>query len=471
MDHRDRQNRPESKYKFTEHRFGFSIEAPNRCPMTVQLVPTGFVVRPRVPRQLFLFQPSDQQWPLPSANLIHYRRLVQQIAEGLMSRWRPPNGAPPLDEVKRRAISNTARAIGHRVHTQWKRLRDKSDPRVVQTQKAVFATGRFDPRILHEPTLYRDQYLMRDIQKYRAAASLVGIADLLYQRRQEQQARESFDAADADDTDFEQVVAYISDWQSVCSPTGRSYRSLRRTLMRLPGRVPPTLLRKLTDVHLERPVTDRVELISLLLSTELIDRRGGQRPGLERMFMHVTRGQIRDSMQLVRQQLARRWSLRRVGDMDAFLSYVLDYPEDHHGKLSSLARKAIRYHANLTVDDFDEFFAEEPLEDDEVTARPIIPLPKFPGVRFLETVGAIRQEGRDMNHCIGGYAQAAVDGNSFLFSVLHQGQRASVEVDLLGRVRQSYGPANVSNEAARYGRRVLGIWGLDFADARGGRKR
>jgi hypothetical protein len=59
-------------------------------------------------------------------------------------------------------------------------------------------------------------------------------------------------------------VRTLSGWQRWYSYSDQSYRTLRRTLMNLPGGIPPELLFQLSNVELERPITDRVELLGIL---------------------------------------------------------------------------------------------------------------------------------------------------------------------------------------------------------------
>ena len=76
-----------------------------------------------------------------------------------------------------------------------------------------------------------------------------------------------------------------------------------------------------------------------------------------------------------------------------------------------------------------------------------------------------------MRHCVAAYAQRAAAGQCYLFHVDHAGQEATVEVSPFGRVAQSCGPDNCSNDATAWGLKVLGMWGdafppLDFASTR-----
>jgi hypothetical protein len=69
-------------------------------------------------------------------------------------------------------------------------------------------------------------------------------------------------------------------------------------------------------------------------------------------------------------------------------------------------------------------------------ARHLRLLPAVPGVRFLDSVAAIADEGAAMGHCAASYAESAVRGECYLFHVEHDGELATAEVAPDGRVVQ-----------------------------------
>ena len=485
-----------SKYRFVTRRDGFRIEAPDRPTVSVDLCDTGFRVHGHEQRQLALFDdiaedgsPLHEQREPPDTNLIQYQRLVDVVAQKVMSRWKPPEGRTAYWGVQQWAIKKTRRALGGRIHEQWRRLLAKTDPVVLAVQKAVFAATFRESDLLHSPQLYEDRYLAQDIIRYRAAAALVPIAEDLYARQNRREARghertqrcddERGDRDDEnDDLDddepiypIEDVIDRFSDWQGICSPTGTRYRSLSRTLMQLPGGVPSRLLYHLPMILLARPVTDRLELATLLLSKgEATNEIAYAAPPMH-AFHHATQDQIRDGMQQLSTQLARPLSHRRTADIATFVRYLLDFPEHHRGGLPTLVRKSIRWHDAAGWHHRDEFFLETEffleagLDESTPTKQPPIPLPAQPGVHFLANVGEVLSEGKRMKHCIGGYAGRAVQGHCFLFHIDHEGECASVEIDPAGRVRQSFGPQNQSNRATKYATGVLSTWAKDFPNA------
>lgn len=459
-----------SKYRFITRSDGFRIEAPDRTPVSVRLCETGFHILDGEERQLTLFDrvaedgtPQRDPPDPPDTNLVEYRRLAAMITAVVMSQWKPPAGRIGFWRIRDWAIKNTRRALGGRIHEQWRRLTAKADPTIWSVQKAVFAATFGDASLLHCPLLYQDNYVVGDIINYRAAASLVAVAESLYRRR-------LTDSVPPDQHPFDEylvecdprdVLESFASWRALCSPTGKSYRSLNRTLMQLPGGVPCGLLSYLPTVILPRPVTDRVELLALLFS-RAETRRRVETPLPMKAFLHATRGQVREGMEAVANRLGYPLKHRRSGHVSTFVQYLMDFPEEHRGDLPALVRKSIRWHDAAGWQDRNGF--DEMLDDSTPTREPPIPLPAQSGIRFLQSVGDVISEGDEMEHCIGSYARDAVFGSCFLFHVDYRGESASVEVGPGGHVRQSFGPGNTRNQATAYATRVLADWGNGFPE-------
>jgi hypothetical protein len=98
----------------------------------------------------------------------------------------------------------------------------------------------------------------------------------------------------------------------------------------------------------------------------------------------------------------------------------------------------------------------------DVCARPPIPLPSTPGLRFLATAGDLVEEGVRMEHCVATYWPWARTGEAYLFHVEHRQEHATVQVDEMGRPVQWRGPGNKDNAAARWGYWALHDWGRGF---------
>ena len=98
------------------------------------------------------------------------------------------------------------------------------------------------------------------------------------------------------------------------------------------------------------------------------------------------------------------------------------------------------------------------LTSETVLPLPPFPLPEIPGLRFLDTVGALYREGTAMRHCIAGYAHAAIGKSSYLFHYDCGEEMASVELGPDASVRQCFGPCNTVNNAAVLVRQLLHRW-------------
>ncbi|MBX3422607.1 MAG: PcfJ domain-containing protein [Pirellulaceae bacterium] len=466
-----------SKYRFTQYPDGFKVEAPDRVPVRVTLFPTGFRIdsleaAPREPRQLMLFPELQEVEPELKLNLVQYPRLVETVADASMSNWSPPKPGIPFRGVRIWAKKKTARALGKRIHRQWQRLVAKIDPLVWRVQKAVYAAAPcLSTPLLHVPELYQHPYLVSDILRYRAAAIAVNIGDTLCQWRRARQHEAALPqpgglAIMPLDIEYRYSVRpefavqqMAADWQRLYSSTEVAYGSLRRTLMQLPGGIsiwPHTVL---PIVHLVRPMTDRLELATLLRAVmiqreRLIDEGASHL----RTFHYARRSEIREAMDLVAAELAMPLSHRRNDAIATFVQFLCDYPDQHCGGLVSLARKSIAWHRDDGQRQQAALNALGQLSEDTSTRLPPIPLPEEGGVRFLASVGEILEEGERMKHCIGSYTEPAVHGRCYLFHVDYGGTSATVEVGPNGRVRQSFGPRNSQNEATSYGRQVLSRW-------------
>ena len=125
--------------------------------------------------------------------------------------------------------------------------------------------------------------------------------------------------------------------------------------------------------------------------------------------------------------------------------FMEDFPDGHNGNIVGLAEKSIRWHRDHRREMTDRTIQK--YGDTTEVARPTIPLPEEPGIRFLETVGEICDEAEEMEHCVASYARDTIRGTSFLFHVNFGGETATVEVGPSGTVYQAVGPKNRDNAA------------------------
>lgn len=394
---------------------------------------------------------TSESWGWPKKlGLVSFYRLTGEIASRLMANWTPvekdcdhehcdchPNSY--WRHVGVWVVGRTERAIRGMVHEAWKRTLATIDPEVLEVQKKVFSVsfGYEEARLVMEPEFYKHPFIVRDVKSYPAAA----IAAFLCGRLRS----------------TEKGIEVMSDWKSLFSPTGESYRSLNRTLTNLPGGITPALMLKLRRFILPRAITNRLELTGTILA------HSADRHRHIRAWSFATEGQIKEAMRRISADCQQELSPRRWADVESVVSYLGDFPDDHNGNLIGLTEKAIRWHRDVRRGAIEADLGR--FDQDTKLAKPAIPLPGIPGIRFLETVGELCEEGRDMEHCAASYASRAVDGACFLFHVEHEGEKATAEVNWFGQVVQSRGPRNRDNVAAEWGKRELAKWGKGLTKA------
>jgi hypothetical protein len=453
-----------SRYRFRESAEGFSVEGDERPPVDVVFRPVGleaWYVGETLPgsRERFGF--------------FNFGKLLEFVARGLMRDWQPQEG---WYGARAWAQQQTARAIARRLREQWLRLVARADPVVCAVQKAIFAVTFSDAPLASEPALYQDRYLVQDVLRYPAAAIAVRNAwtltrelplARLHSSAPAQELRKlaqslgvtlHLGAAMPDELSMPAQLERLKDWKALFSDTGHAYRSLNRTLMNLPGRVPHRLVCNLRRVHLERPMGgSRLELLAVVLHAGICadraDRSGAEH---EHLFQHARATQIKEAMRRVALHLRQPLDPRKASDVRQVVQFLADYPCEHNGNLVGLAERAIRWHRDQQREQMTamrrHYGAETP------TQVPPIPLPDAPGVIFLDSVGSICNEAERMQHCVASYIDLAAGGNCYLFRISYKGEEATVEVGCEGKVRQAQGPRNQRNKAARWGKRLLNRW-------------
>ena len=465
-----------SKYRVTEYAHGFRIEGPDRPPVQVWCRPT----------LLDVDVPSFPGGPSQRFGLFEFYKLNAAVAEGLMREWQPPRRDRRLwSHCRHWAVTQTQRAINSRVHEQWHRLLGTLDPTVVAVHRAIFAATLGAAEVAMDRELYRHPYLVRDIIRYRAAAVAARYVAGLGERAREKRVVTSPQAVGlrtfaaelgvdveiraGQDAGFSGLVSHdettdsdrlgrfvddLQDWRGLFSPTGKSYRSLNRTLMRLPGGVPPGLVCLLNELRLGHPLLHRAELILATLFA------ADPRPGRKRKIGAFARArvlQIREALRRVAAHTRNDLIFRRTRDLRFLVTFLLDYPDDHRGSLVGLAHKAIRWHQHELVRERRRILKQYGAAT-RLAPPPVIP-PADANIRFLATVEDVTAEGEALEHCIASYIPGAVEGGCYLFHVDYRGESASLMVDRRGLVVQAGGPRNRRNRASVWGTRTLAAWG------------
>lgn len=379
-----------------------------------------------------------EEWGEKATTLLNFHLLVKIISAYLMRYWERDTNRPDFPRVHDWARERTALAISRRVHAYWQREVNKFHPDQLRVLRAVWTTTMRDHEMLYSPIFLKQAYLVSDLLRYRAARhALVGM-----------------NVTARWEPPVEAYIDMMRHWRDAFSDTNKSYPALNRTLDTLPGNIKTDRMWQLQLLHLQRAISDRLELLVTLNTTNW-------RAQHRHIYMHARHDDIVRAMGLVSRYL--HLSLRpvRQDDVSRFSMFLNDYRETHNGNIVGLAEKAVDYHRDIAQHQVRQ--STGGLPDEQETALPPVALPVDPHIRFLDTVGAVRREGEQMLHCIAGYAPFAVSGDSFLFHVDYRGEVASVEVAVAGYVSQAYGPQNTINAASRYGARMLKQWAQQLA--------
>jgi hypothetical protein len=382
--------------------------------------------------------------------------LVNFIVESRLKRWRPAFGRIPARKIYGWKRKKTRSWVSKLVAEERQRLFPRINPIVLAIQQKSFASNRSTHRIFFDPRFYNkeNQFLLDDIQRYRAAAMAVNCFTFLV-TDEESEAIGCRPPNEFYQPDLESALTKLRSWRALFSDTGKTYRALNQTLDNLPGNIPLFILSRMRFTHLPRAFSNRTELVLFLATSPRSQYE--ERPINEHVFSRALQSEIKRAMVLVSRALQVDLKLRRTADIATLGSYLQDYPEVHTGRFVGLAEASMRYHREL-AENRDREYAEE----DRPVVAPPIPLPEVEGLRFLRTTNEIMMEGAKMGHCIARYASRALEGNSFLFHYDYKDEMASIEVDRSGYVRQSFGPRNITNSASEKARRLLTRWGRNF---------
>jgi hypothetical protein len=458
------------------------IQGRDRNPVFVGFRPTGLLVR---------YETRAGGWHTQPYGLFDYYSFARDVARGLMYGWQPPEGHRGWPGVRAWVWKQTSRAIGKRLHAFYKRCLNDADPTVLSLQRAVFAATFSAPSLLFSEELYKEKYVVKDLIQYRAAAvALASLERFTYLDRakarlaakerilnsKELEILEELAASSGvelsmhvqfeggyrqDQLSVDQALEMMENWRGLFSPTGEPYRSLDRTLMNLPGGVPPGLAAYLRLVYLDRPVFSRSELVVLTLHEQRRFEREMQRRN-EAVFRSASEDRIAQATRLIAEHTRNPLSTRRTTDLNFVVGFLMDCPEEHKGNIVGLAERSIGWHRQQQEQETERIL--ERLGRNTPTEPPPIPAPQDSSVRFLSDVKDVCDEGMAMNNCLASYAGRAARGVCYLFHISHAGEEATIEVDRAGRVVQAVGPRNRVNAASRWGRRVLSRWGKRFPE-------
>lgn len=300
-------------FSIHEDRDGLSLDSGGTPPVRVRLRPCALEVHVGG-------EPGAE-----AVGFFAFAALLEHVSRGLLGggrsaeAWHGPRAA-----AHRRA----AHAVARPLREAWLRLLRRVSPEVLAVQRAVLAATRGDAALARRPALYEDRWLVRDVVAHPAAAIAV---------RHAWQLTGGLDAAGQ--------LARLRDWKGLFSDIGECYRSLNRTLMNLPPRVPSRLVCELRHVHLERPLRDRLELLAVALYAQARRERAGvftRGADHSRAVMHAGAARLREALARLAGHLGRPLDERRPGDVRELMRLLADYPERHAGDVVELTERAIR---------------------------------------------------------------------------------------------------------------------------------
>lgn len=393
--------------------------------------------------------------------------LVSKIAYALMADWRPRRHKPGF-YTKDWAITQTRGAIATRVRERWLRVMATLPPERAALERRMAGVTRKSSPLVARIDLHSNVY--KDLMRYPAAcwalmiapgAAATGVATWNWTSEQRQQA-----CLDA--------MAHWRDLFALADSTtgvARSYRALNQTLDQFPGSMPEFAVGHIPYIKLERAYHDRLELLATIYASRPCGVGNGDHL---HVFQHrATHSQLVHAMKIVGRYLHLELNPRRHEDIRRAVGIMTDYPIACEGGVVALAERSVAFHREqerAMMEREQEWMRERYQLSDLLEgecAPPPISLPKQEGVAFLSTIRDIHREGLEQTHCMGwgNYDASSMRGETYCFSILHQGERASAAVDAYGEVQQCYGARNQTNNASRWATKVLKAWGRQFPTA------
>lgn len=397
---------------------------------------------------------------------ISYQMAVDLAARILTSRW-----ALELRRVFKKSHPNEYDALAARIDAATFRIKQPAVGRALREHRQdlfaavpekrmaifakMFSTIGEAPSVVFWDALDRDPYLERDILSHRWMRYLY--CTFTGERLQE----------------VKRLVAENA--------------TLRRSLMRMPGGISRDVLGNIIamvddGLVLRSPLpADRVYWIALSAihggrarssddAKERASRLQKRYDILHRTPPQALRRQVKRYSERMKRQAPERFK-NFMRSPVAIHRYCMDVFDIDDEWVAQLGRNATFVRLEEASQDWHRMDRIAQLQDkfagDKSVAMPPIPLPADNRVRMLEKVGDFIQEHMDMSHCIDVYAQNAVEGDGYYFHVQGEdGSAATVEVapDYSGKwaVRQSKGPFNSHNQAAKTGHKLLSKWAANL---------
>lgn len=452
-----------------EGKNGFTVIAPDRKPAYVVFSPPAAAVVGVVDEEYWTYV-------LP---VLGYHKILEALIHILYSSWsRPHKYARDYSsgqKIERWARGRTKMAIGPRFHKEWLDMLSLADPKVIGVQRKFFASTFKWTNDVASSWVYEDKYIVRDLMKYRAASHVLYCLDTLLshhgKRRVNELIAENADIVGLRDRYGVEPAARImhrpvpdqskkiamANWVDLLSENETMYRSLNRTLMNLPGKMSSRLFCWFPEITLTRPITDRVELTTVLSYAEFASEQALEERRHIDTVMNARRNEIIDGWRIFARSTNRGEDFtHRTNDIRVFMGWLADFPDSATGNFVGTVKRCAAWHRDFDMEKHFKYARE--VGYGAKTAMPPIPLPEDGSVKFLDTAYDVANEGFEMQHCVSGYVEKALNGSSYLFSILRDGERATAEVSNSGRIVQVSGQRNYDNKTCKWAQSYLKDW-------------
>lgn len=270
-------------------------------------------------------------------------------------------------------------------------------------------------------------------------------------------------------------------WREIGSFPTKPYRALNATLSNFPkSRVPQDVLEAFWTIQpkLPRPLLSRRELLWAMLCPVILDVTA-----MPHRF-NYDKKEIREGMAYYAEHICHEkrspdksehitelWTFiydgaRIAGAMEGYETHVSSATS-----LVSLIRRSQEAHEwerRIALEREKERAAAYAALDSMIAPEPSVPLPapKDGILRLLKVASDFHTEGISMGHCIAGkhYLLRAMKGEAFYIHGEYKNCPFTVEVYADGTIAQIRGIRNATNDATKWGAKVLKRWAKQMAN-------
>jgi hypothetical protein len=370
------------------------------------------------------------------------------------------------------------KVLAKRIATHWRTILEDTYPKwFLDLHKRIFAvTYRIPSQDLSRWLIMKHihhPYLYSDVMNYRAAAHA-----MLLGGHDDRRTESLFIVVGSN------KLVHISDmmqqWTAAYDIDHVLNRSKRRTIMNLPAHISTSMLCYFSGLQLDRPLYTKQEVTWACA----LAKRFTHMPRVmeNKAILHPTSADLNNAIRRYAIMSGEPMSINATKSYDNLAQYIAD--AGHRDLMmyrsygtfvdattvTSLFKTAEEIHKEIHrgmhQQDTERMTRRLGLPAETMTKLPPIPLPQHASITFLDTVGAVIEEGQLMEHCISSYARSAAEGSLFVFHIEHQEEMATGVVSRTAwatHAAQCHGPRNKANKASKFGQRVLNLWALGLA--------